>query len=123
MATSFVVSPNYIDRDNAFGWLVRDENKTPDSVRAARQVVAQDVEFIQSTEEEAGFGCGTIAVAGEVETSMGSGEIVPVGAVPLKFNEESKALTSLAGRIVEGAAAIFCDIDRCLYAVDPYFAD
>lgn len=62
-----VVSANYRDRQSELRWLVRREDKPVDSAVAVKSLVARDVQFTKSNEDESGFGCKLVAMATSVE--------------------------------------------------------
>ena len=63
--SKFVVSANYRDRTSPYKWLVRESGKPLDTAVACKEVVAHNVEFVQSTDGEYGFGCFVVGIADE----------------------------------------------------------
>jgi hypothetical protein len=57
----FIVSANYLDRDSKNPWLIRGEDEKLEKVIPYMWVKATGVEFVRSSEEEAGFGCRLVA--------------------------------------------------------------
>lgn len=66
---SYVVTPNYRNRDSEYKWLIREEGQPLESARACRRVEAHNAKFADS-KEESGFGCSVVAIA---EKAIGYG--------------------------------------------------
>lgn len=62
-----VVSANYKDRKSPFKWLVRNEADSIANTQDFKLVIARNVQFMKSGQQERGFGCTMIALCATIE--------------------------------------------------------
>lgn len=59
----YIVSPNYQDRNSKKRWFIREKEEGSEKAKAFSSVEANNVQFIDSTTIEWGFGCFVVAEA------------------------------------------------------------
>ena len=102
MSNRYIVSANYQDRESAYRWLIRKEGQPINQARACMSVSMQDVKFVDSSIEEAGFGCQMVASCGyaigeafEDEELEGNVRFVGAGFINVRKNKYIDELVSL----------------------------
>lgn len=97
-----IISRNYLNRNSAYKWLVRDQNEPKEKAVACKAVKAGNIEFKASNEWESGFGCSTVAWAEDAEII--DPELKATDKTELKFNGQSFETSD--GRHVRKARAL-----------------